>query len=100
MADLDRASVRANIASLCNNLLRYWQSDGRWQYALVYKNQGERAGATLEHAHSQLIILPRLPGNSSMNSRASRNILPRRKCIYCDISVGNGAPGASGFEPR
>ena len=36
-------------------LLRHWRGDGRFRYALVFKNQGADAGASIAHLHSQLI---------------------------------------------
>ena len=35
--------------------------DIRLRYAMIFKNHGEAAGATLEHSHSQLIALPIVP---------------------------------------
>ena len=37
------------------------KKDRRFKYILIFKNHGEAAGASLEHAHSQLIALPILP---------------------------------------
>jgi UDPglucose--hexose-1-phosphate uridylyltransferase len=34
---------------------------GAYRYVLIFKNHGERAGATLSHPHSQLIALPIVP---------------------------------------
>ena len=39
------------------------KKDRRFKYILLFKNHGEAAGASLEHAHSQLIALPILPIN-------------------------------------
>jgi len=39
----------------------HFQKDKRWRYVLIYKNQGLQGGATLEHAHSQIIALPMIP---------------------------------------
>lgn len=36
-------------------------ADGRWRYAIVFKNSGGAAGASLAHVHSQLIALPLVP---------------------------------------
>jgi UDPglucose--hexose-1-phosphate uridylyltransferase len=36
--------------------------DQRWKYGQVFKNVGAAAGASIEHAHSQLIVLPHVPG--------------------------------------
>lgn len=41
--------------------LRALREDPRLKHALVFKNVGTAAGATLEHAHSQLIALPFVP---------------------------------------
>ena len=37
------------------------KKDTRFQYTLIFKNEGIIAGATLEHTHSQLIALPIVP---------------------------------------
>src|SRR5438132_1581202 len=37
------------------------KKDRRFKYILIFKNHGEAAGASLEHAHSQLIALTMLP---------------------------------------
>ena len=34
------------------------KKDKRLRHAILFKNHGETAGATLEHTHSQLIALP------------------------------------------
>ncbi len=35
--------------------------DERWKYGQVFKNVGSAAGASIEHTHSQLIVLPHVP---------------------------------------
>lgn len=35
--------------------------DPRWKYGQVFKNVGAAAGASIEHTHSQLIVLPHVP---------------------------------------
>lgn len=37
------------------------RNDQRFRYILLFKNHGASAGASLEHAHSQLIALPIVP---------------------------------------
>ena len=41
--------------------LRYWRDDGRLAFAQVFKNEGQAAGASVDHCHSQLIALPFVP---------------------------------------
>jgi UDPglucose--hexose-1-phosphate uridylyltransferase len=66
--------------------LRHWRSDGRFSYALVFKNQGPRAGASLAHVHSQFIALPRVPSAVSAEvERAERQFAERRLCPYCRL---------------
>lgn len=60
--------------------------DGRFRYILIFKNQGEAAGATLDHSHSQIIalpIVPKLPGEEIAGSKAYFNY--KERCVYCDI---------------
>ena len=37
------------------------KKDFRFKYVLIFKNEGEVAGSSLEHSHSQLIALPIIP---------------------------------------
>ena len=60
--------------------------DKRWQYILIYKNQGAQAGATFEHIHSQLIALPIVPVQAENEARGARLYYEsKNRCIYCDI---------------
>jgi UDPglucose--hexose-1-phosphate uridylyltransferase len=66
--------------------MRALKSDGHWRYLLLYKNQGDRAGATLEHVHSQLIALPFVPREAADEIRgAAAHYAATRRCIYCEI---------------
>lgn len=66
--------------------LRHWREDPRWRYLLVYKNQGERAGATLEHVHSQLIALPAMPKEVvDKIDGMKRHYASTGRCIYCEM---------------
>ncbi len=62
------------------------QQDPRWRYLLIYKNQGERAGATLEHIHSQLVALPFVPPEAADELQGARTHFERAgACIFCAI---------------
>jgi UDPglucose--hexose-1-phosphate uridylyltransferase len=62
------------------------EKDLRWKYLLIYKNQGERAGATLEHIHSQLVALPTVPREAAGEMMGARAHFDRSgRCIYCEI---------------
>jgi UDPglucose--hexose-1-phosphate uridylyltransferase len=62
------------------------RNDLRFRYILLFKNHGPAAGATLEHAHSQLIALPVTPRQVQEEIEgARRHFDHRERCIFCDI---------------
>lgn len=62
------------------------KKDTRLRYVLLFKNQGEAAGATMEHPHSQLIALPVVPKRVLEEMEGARRYFEyRERCIYCDI---------------
>lgn len=64
--------------------LRTIGAGGRWPYRLIFKNQGERAGATFEHAHGQLIALPSIPADVASELSAAREHHQHQShCYYC-----------------
>jgi UDPglucose--hexose-1-phosphate uridylyltransferase len=64
------------------------KNDIRLKYLLIFKNHGEAAGATLEHAHSQLIALPIVPRQVVEELKGSRAYFDvKDRCIFCDIAA-------------
>jgi UDPglucose--hexose-1-phosphate uridylyltransferase len=62
------------------------RKDDRFKYILIFKNQGEAAGASLEHSHSQLIATPIIPRRVIDELKGSRQHFElKERCIYCDI---------------
>jgi len=62
------------------------KKDLRFRYILIFKNQGEAAGASLEHPHSQLIALPIIPKRVQEELDGSKQYFNmKERCIYCDI---------------
>ncbi len=60
--------------------------DKRFKYILVFKNFGESAGASVEHAHSQIIALPMVPKLVDAELEGSSNYHKfRGRCLFCDI---------------
>lgn len=60
--------------------------DPRIHYVLVFKNHGERAGASLTHGHSQLIATPIVPQVVAEELEGSREHYGRTgRCVYCDM---------------
>lgn len=62
------------------------QRDRRFAYILVFKNHGEAAGASLEHAHSQLIATPIVPKRVAEEIAGAKRYWDfKERCIFCDI---------------
>jgi UDPglucose--hexose-1-phosphate uridylyltransferase len=62
------------------------KKDPRLEYALVFKNHGEAAGASLEHPHSQLIATPIIPIMVTEELEGSaRYYQIKERCVWCDI---------------
>jgi len=60
--------------------------DSRIKYALIFKNHGQRAGASLPHSHSQLIATPIVPRNISIKlANAKSHYVKKERCLICDI---------------
>ncbi|HYS11484.1 MAG TPA: galactose-1-phosphate uridylyltransferase [Myxococcales bacterium] len=75
------------------SVLQVWQErmidlsrDVRLKTVVAFKNQGLPAGATLSHAHSQLIALPLVPEALQVEENAARrHFQEKERCIWCDI---------------
>jgi UDPglucose--hexose-1-phosphate uridylyltransferase len=60
--------------------------DDRFKYVLIFKNQGYLAGATLSHAHSQLIATPVTPKRVKEElTGALRYYDFKTRCVFCDM---------------
>ncbi len=60
--------------------------DERFNSVIIFKNQGQAAGATLDHSHSQLIALPIIPSQIKEELEgAKRYFAFKERCVYCDI---------------
>lgn len=60
--------------------------DLRFRYILIFKNHGREAGASLEHAHSQIIALPIIPKKVQEELEGARKYyVYKERCVFCDI---------------
>ena len=56
------------------------------KYALVFKNVGPEAGASLEHAHSQVVGTPMVPSEVQRELTACRRLYREHKqCFFCRV---------------
>ncbi len=66
--------------------VRDLKNDRRLRYVLLFKNQGQAAGATLEHTHSQLIALPVVPKRVQEEVEGAKNYYDfKERCVFCDL---------------
>jgi len=56
------------------------------QYVSIFRNYGKEAGASLSHAHSQMIATPSVPRIPAEEMAASKKFFEQhQKCVFCDI---------------
>lgn len=75
-----------NVLWAYNERIDALKKDDRFKYVLVFKNEGEIAGASLEHTHSQLIALPIIPKTVKEEMASARKYYDYKdRCLFCDI---------------
>jgi UDPglucose--hexose-1-phosphate uridylyltransferase len=85
LADLPEAHI-ADLITIYRDRMADLGGDDRFKYVLIFKNQGYEAGATLDHAHSQLIATPVTPKRVKEELvGAQRYHEFKRRCVFCDI---------------
>jgi len=56
------------------------------KYVSIFRNYGQQAGASLSHAHSQIIATPIVPTVIQEGMDASKAFFGKQgKCVFCDI---------------
>ena len=56
------------------------------KYVSIFRNHGAEAGASLSHAHSQIIATPFVPTTIYEELAASKNFWKQHeKCVFCDL---------------
>jgi len=94
---IETSDHRATLADLpaeqIQSVFRAWQErmldlarDIRLKSLIAFKNHGGPAGATLLHAHSQLIALPFVPDVLQAEVAASQaHFAAKERCVFCDV---------------
>ena len=84
MADLSAGQI-SQVARTYRQRISDLKEDERLKYVLIFKNQGRSAGASLQHAHSQLIATPITPKRVKEKlDGAKRYFDYKHRCIFCD----------------
>ncbi|MCE9583277.1 MAG: galactose-1-phosphate uridylyltransferase [Planctomycetes bacterium] len=85
ITELPVSGVR-NVLWLFRERMADLKRDQRFAYAMVFKNQGEAAGASMEHSHSQILVTPIVPLLVEEEMRGAKQFYDfRDRCIFCDI---------------
>ncbi|MEO7650011.1 MAG: galactose-1-phosphate uridylyltransferase [Bryobacteraceae bacterium] len=85
LADLPEKEVEDVLWAFRDRVLDL-RRDKRLRYAVLFKNHGSPAGATLEHTHSQLIALPVIPTRVREEiDGAAAYYQFKERCIFCDV---------------
>ena len=92
---------RAEVMAVYRDRLSDLRNDRRLRWAMVFKNRGPQAGATLKHEHSQLVALPQIPREAGERWRGSRSYFERKeRCVYCDVLATEIREGIRTVEER
>lgn len=75
--------------------LRQLRADSHLQYVQVFKNHGAAAGASVEHAHSQLLGTRWVPAAvlTELDAAESSHAARRGGCVFCDLIQAELAAG-------
>ncbi len=107
-ADLSPARI-AQVLAVYRDRLVDLKRDSRLAHGMIFKNVGAGAGASLEHAHSQLIVTPIVPITVREELEGSLAYFRYRgRCVFCDMieqEISDGrrivldTPGCVAFCP-
>jgi galactose-1-phosphate uridylyltransferase len=83
ISQLDRETTRL-VFQAYRDRLAYWLETRGLAYAVVFKNVGQDAGASLSHTHSQLIATDILPTDvERMAKRMVKFVEQEGECLFC-----------------
>jgi UDPglucose--hexose-1-phosphate uridylyltransferase len=98
LADLTQEHARL-LVDAWSDRIRFWFADGRLACPVIFRNWGSAAGASIAHAHTQLVVLPRVPeaivrelGNFTGGSPSPTG------CVLCDAMAADDAGGRVVFD--
>jgi UDPglucose--hexose-1-phosphate uridylyltransferase len=85
LADLEISNIR-DVFWIFRERILDLKKDIRLKYAMIFKNHGMTAGASLEHTHSQLIATPIIPKTVVEEMHGAKSYYDfKDRCIFCDI---------------
>jgi UDPglucose--hexose-1-phosphate uridylyltransferase len=83
LAELHPAELDATFR-LYRQRLQFWAKQGAYGHALLFKNCGPQAGASLRHVHSQLVVLPETADAVALELTGFERYRGAAACWFCD----------------
>jgi len=81
-----RISQIVHVVNAYIDRLRYLSSRGYVKYVSIFRNHGPDAGASLSHAHTQVIAIPILPRVVMEELSGCKSFWDQNnRCLFCDI---------------
>lgn len=81
-----RISQLTHVINASIDRLRELSAKPYVEYVSIFRNHGLEAGASLSHAHTQIIATPMIPKTIEEESEASEQFLKKNgKCAFCEI---------------
>jgi UDPglucose--hexose-1-phosphate uridylyltransferase len=81
-----RAPRVADVFLACRDRLVDLRKDPRMVCAMIFKNVGVAAGASVEHTHTQIIVTPVVPRTVAQEMDGCRQFYDYRgRCLLCDM---------------
>ena len=90
-----QVSELVSILKVFSRRLQQIRKNRKLKYALIFKNAGRKAGASLNHPHSQIIATPVLPTKAKIEIQKLKQYYRNNKsCLYCDVIKSEKRQGA------
>ncbi|MCK4952233.1 DUF4921 family protein [Candidatus Bathyarchaeota archaeon] len=81
-----RPSQLVHVVNAYLDRLRFLSAKTHVKYVSIFRNHGREAGASLSHAHTQIIALPFVPRVQKEELVTSRNAWTKKEeCVFCSI---------------
>lgn len=85
LTELDSDQLRMTWLSYRDRLSEHARNE-RWKYGQIFKNVGAAAGSSIEHAHSQVVILPHVPTDIQTELQSARQYYEQhQRYLFADI---------------
>lgn len=85
LEDMDMSHVNQIFETYIKRMVEM-KKDSRAKYIMIFKNYGEKAGASLFHSHSQIIAMPLIPIRVLQEIQGAKHYFKqKKKCVFCEI---------------